>query len=251
MSAYFLLSGLYILPLQPSGNKAICHGVIMVNYFIMKRNITLLLLCIILCVGAATAQKSDRVLWGAKVNANIELPGKWRFDNGGSAKMYKPGFGVDLGAVCNIYLGAGFYFEPGIDLFYEGYRYDDIYINQGQKTNPKVTKFGMRLPLVAGYTFNLSDRMGLSIFAGPQLSYAFAGKVSVEGNLDLGEDFPNDDLFGRAGQNRFDCAWKVGVGFPVDSYMLSLEADFGLTDLEKGPVKFCENRVGLAFTYYF
>ena len=209
----------------------------------MKRNITLLLLCIILCVGAATAQKSDRVLWGAKVNANIELPGKWRFDNGGSAKMYKPGFGVDL--------GAGFYFEPGIDLFYEGYRYDDIYINQGQKTNPKVTKFGMRLPLVAGYTFNLSDRMGLSIFAGPQLSYAFAGKVSVEGNLDLGEDFPNDDLFGRAGQNRFDCAWKVGVGFPVDSYMLSLEADFGLTDLQKGPVKFRENRVGLAFTYYF
>lgn len=33
--------------------------------------------------------------------------------------------------------------------------------------------------------------------------------------------------------------------------MLSLEADFGLTDLQKGPVKFRENRVGLAFTYYF
>lgn len=217
----------------------------------MKRNITLLLLCILLCVAGASSQKSDRVLWGAKVNANIELPGKWRFDNGGSAKMYKPGFGVDLGAVCNIYLGSGFYLEPGLDLFYEGYRYDDIYINLGQKTNPKVTKFGMRLPLVAGYTFNLSDRMGLSIFTGPQLSYAFAGKVSVEGNFDLGEDFPDDGLFGPTGQNRLDCAWKVGVGFPVDSYMLSLEADFGLTDLQKGPVKFRENRVGLAFTYYF
>lgn len=216
----------------------------------MKQNITLLLLCILPCA-AASAQKSDRVLWGTKINADIELPGKWKYDNGGSAKMYKPGFSLSLGAVCNIYLGAGFYFEPGLDLFYAGYHYDDIYINQGQKINPKVSKFGLRLPLVAGYTFNLSDRMGLSIFTGPQLSYAFAGKVSVEGNRDLGKDFPSDDLFGPYGQNRFDCAWKVGVGFPVDSYMLSLEADFGLTDLQKGPVKFRENRVGLAFTYYF
>lgn len=213
----------------------------------MKRKITLLLLCLTLCIGASSAGDSG-VLWGVKGKVNLELPGKWKGDNG-SVKMYKHGFGVDLGAVCNIYLDKGFYFEPGLGFFYEGYNYDGLAAPDESGTvidkDPKITMFGVRLPLVVGYTYDISDRLGVSIFTGPQLGYAFSMKTHTKHPELWG------DLTEMNEQRRFDCAWKVGLGFPIDSYMLSLEADFGLTDMLKGDLSFRENRLGLAFTYYF
>lgn len=55
---------------------------------------------------------------------------------------------------------------------------------------------------------------------------------------------------GKNGQSRFDCAWKIGIGFPWENMMLGLDASIGMTDLLRTPISFRENRVSVTFTYY-
>lgn len=205
----------------------------------------------------ARSQSADMVkngIWGIKGNLNAELPGKWK-GNGESIKMYNSGFGVSLGGLYNYYLGKNFYFEPELALFYEGYSYDKIIIESPNSpavnAGPNIYKLGLRLPVVFGYEINISDTWGLKVFTGPQLDYAFYGTVKTD--ID---EFKQDEylmsLFGNEyGQRRFGVDWKVGVGFPVNQFLISLEAEFGLNDLLKNDLSFRENRVGLGITYYF
>ena len=236
----------------------------------MKRSIIIALSMIMLSASVCFAQSynviNKTVIWGIKGNLNAELPGKWRNPKE-SIKMYNSGFGVSLGGLANIYLGKNFYFEPELALYYEGYSYDKIVIESPNSPavndGPKISKFGLRLPLMVGYEWNISDRWGLRVFTGPQLNYGLAGSVKTnieefrrdEGLMTL---YSNKDI----GQRRFDLGWKVGVGFPVNHFMISLEGDFGLTNLHKNPkssdpylqpadIIFRENRVSLGITYYF
>lgn len=219
----------------------------------MKRKLIVMLLIGIISVAEAYSQTDGykRVTFGIKASADIELPGKWKGDDNYSLTMYRPGYGFTAGGVCNIYLGSNVYLEPGLSLFYEDYSYKDLIITNefgdDVQKDPGLYKLGVRVPLVVGSVFNISDRLGLSIFTGPVLSYAFAGKIDIDSNVDGLDDL---DLF--RGQRRFDCAWKIGVGLPFDNFMLSVEAEFGVTDLLKAKdLSFRENRVSLGLTYYF
>lgn len=194
------------------------------------------------------------VVWGIKGNLNAEMPSKWR-GGGESLKAFNSGFGASIGGLANIYLGSNFYLEPELALFYEGYSYNNIMsvapnspsINVG----PTVYKIGLRLPVVAGYFFNISEKWGLDVFTGPQLNYAFCGKAKTD-NDDIRK---NEDLMhvfsGKYAQRRFDLSWKIGVGFPVEHFLISLEADLGITNLLKHSYTMRENRLSLGVTYYF
>lgn len=194
------------------------------------------------------------VIWGIKANLNAELPSKWR-NSLISEKMFNSGFGASVGCLANVYLGKNFYFEPELALFYEGYSYDVMaevapnspYVNAG----PTVTKLGLRLPLMVGYYINISDSWGLDVFTGPQLSYAFYGHASAS-NESVKENYDLMHVFsGAYAQRRFDLGWKVGVGFPVEHFLISLEADLGITNQMKQTWTMRENRVSLGVTYYF
>lgn len=201
-----------------------------------------------------SAKSDNEPIWGLKVSVDAELPGKWHGDHV-SWKMYRPGCGFTAGGVCNIYLPRNFYFEPGLALSYSQYRYKDLVILdhngwEGER-DPKLYKWGIQVPLIFGYAFDFSGRGGMNIFTGPQLRYAFDGKIAVsdEGLLDAMEAYT--DTWNLNGQRRLDCSWKIGVGFPVDNLNISLEADLGISDLLKGEMRFRESRIGLGITYYF
>lgn len=219
----------------------------------MKRTFITLLLAAVICVTEAYCQTEvyKRVTWGVKASVDVELPGKWKGDDI-SLTMYRPGYGFTAGGVCNINLGGNVYLEPGLSLFYEDYSFKDLIISNESgdyvQKDPGLYKLGLRVPLVVGSVFPINERAGFSIFTGPVLSYAFAGKIDVDSDVD--SDLDDLDLF--RGQRRFDCAWKIGVGCPVDNFMVSLEAEFGITDLLKAKdLSFRENRVLLGLTYYF
>lgn len=203
----------------------------------------------------ASAADGDRVLWGIKASVDAELPGKWRGKDA-SVKMFNNGLGFTAGAVSNIYLGKNFFFEPGLLLFYSQYRYDFAIGDMNfMEKNPKLTKFGVEVPVVFGYNFDITDRFALSVFTGPQIRYAFGADVKIE-DKDLRDEY--EDLLKWDTFRRLDCAWKIGVGFPLYHFMFSLEADIGMNNLIKsskiaGPSKmtFRENRFGLGVTYYF
>lgn len=222
----------------------------------MKRLVVILSVVLLLCFSRALAQESyvdnTRPMWGVKAALDVNIPGKWHTSDY-SVSMYKPGLGGSLGVVYNIYLGHNFYLEPGVSLFYDTYSYKDLVIgmeNGIQEENPSIYKAGLRIPVVAGYTFNIADSFGLSVFTGPELSYSFAGDIKVK-NKELVED-TELSLFGKGGnQRRVDCAWKIGVGFPVDAWFVSVDGAIGMTDIFKSPLSFRENRITLGVTRFF
>lgn len=217
----------------------------------MKRFIFLLTLATIFFCPRLAAQETEDTapMWGVRAAFDANIPGEWHI-NGSSVKMYKHGFGGTLGAVCNLYLGRGFYLEPGASLFYDTYSYDELGIADANgsiiATDPSLYKFGLRVPVVAGYSFGIG-RGAMSVFTGPELSVALAGKVRLD---DIEEDF-DMGLFGPNGQNRFALSWKVGIGVPLDSWFVSIDASLGITDVYRSEVSFREHRVSVGLTKYF
>lgn len=194
------------------------------------------------------------VIWGLKANLNAELPSKWR-NAKISEKMFNSGFGASIGGLANVYLGKNFYFEPELSLFYEEYSYDIVMAvapnSPSVNAGPTVNKLGLRLPLVFGYFIDISEKWGLDVFTGPQLSYAFHGWCSSENKAAL-EDTDVLKIFsGQYAQRRFDMGWKIGVGFPVNQFLISLEGDIGITNQLRHTWTMRENRVSLGITYYF
>lgn len=198
------------------------------------------------------ASAGERVDWGLKLAMDAELPGKWKGDQVG-VTMYRPGYGVNIGAVANIVLPKGFYFEPGVSIFYSCYRYKDLVITDADgsvsESDPKQTKWGIQIPLLIGYEIDISDRFGLDVYTGPQMRYAFAGNIAINSKAlkeELADSFNLWEM-----QRRFDFSWKIGIGLPLkNNCVLSLEADLGLTDLLKNDMTFRENRIGIGFTKF-
>ena len=219
----------------------------------LKNRTLLMLLMIAFGIFKMPAENVDRVLWGIKATVDAELPGKWHGDHA-SFTMYRPGVGFSIGGVSNIWLGKYFYFEPGVSLYYSQYRFIDLIIEEymkGHESDPKLYKWGVEVPLTIGYEIGISKKFSMTVFTGPVLRYAFKGDIVIK-NKDLIKDFEHEFTpWDFAGQRRFDCEWKVGIGFPVHDFTLSLEADLGITDLQKNDVSFRENRLGLGLTYYF
>ena len=217
----------------------------------MSRKFNILIICVILsCFGLkVSAQENNKVLWGFKATVDAELPSKWRYDHN-SVKMYHNGVGFTIGGISNIYIGKKFYFEPGVSFFYSQYRYDLLISNDvfNEYRDPKLYKIGLEIPLSFGYTFDFSDNFSMEIFTGPQFRYALGGKVIIK-DKEMQEQV-GDLLNLWDTQRRFDFSWKIGIGFPIRDFTLSIEADLGITNLLKHEVSFRENRIGLGLAYY-
>lgn len=206
--------------------------------------------------GRASAAEVDNTepMWGLRLGYDMVIPGNWHV-NGESVKMFRLGQGFTAGAVCNIYLGRQFFFEPGVSLFYDTYSYDDLRITNSNgeivSSDPTVYKFGLRVPLNVGYGFNVTPQFPLTVYTGPELSYALAGDIRFK-HPELLTDEPGGlHLYGPNGfQRRFDLAWKIGVGFPVGSFLISLDGAIGLLNLNKPAITYREHRVAVGITYY-
>lgn len=222
----------------------------------MKRFLTMLTMALSLIGAYADNQQDEdentRPMWGVKASLDINIPGDMHGD-AGNIEMFRQGFGGAIGGVCNIFLGNNFYLEPGLALFYDTYSYKGLVIggeNDEIETDPSLYKIGIRIPVVAGYSFRIFDRLGMSVYTGPEFSYAFAGEIRIK-NKHLTEG-ANLSLFGRDGtQRRPDCAWKIGVGFPMEAWFVSVDAAIGITNLSKNGMTFRENRCSVSLTRYF
>lgn len=229
------------------------------------KKILISILTLIFCYGITEAQQNSesvankRVIWGIKANLGAELPGHIKNKNI-NEKMYNSGFSGSIGGLANIALGKNFYFEPEVALFYDQYSYDKVEAltdhSPSVNIGPSIHKFGFRIPLNFGYFINISEKWGLDVFTGPELSYAFSGTARYDkSDAGLVEDVIASGLgevfSGPFEQNRFNVDWKVGIGFPVDHFLISLEGDFGLTNMMKKTWTMHENRVTLGIGYYF
>lgn len=220
-----------------------------------KKSLAIIFGILIFAHSLPVSANDNNVLWGIKANVDAELPGNFKGEHN-SEKLFYPGAGFSIGMVSNVYLGKNFYFEPGISFYYSNYKYDLVIMQENENVNnPKIIKYGLELPLTFGYEFNFSEKFEMCLFTGPQLRYALGGDVDIR-QKDVKEEYGALLLWDS--YKRFDCSWKIGVGFPINRLMLSIEADLGLINLYKtseltgkSNMSFRENRVGVGLTYYF
>lgn len=211
--------------------------------------------CNALISNASTFNGPEKSAWGIKVMGGVEIPGTWH-NMDFSTRMFNAGLSTSVTAVRHIHLGSHFYLQPEAGLFYTRYSYKDLEIIDNEiiayQSDPSLYKLGLVVPVIAGFAAPVNDNLSISIFTGPQLRYAFAGKVvdkvpSVDGEMD-----GLFDLWGKNGQRRFDFAWKFGAGIPVNDFFFSAEVTFGISNLIKYQnLSYSEDRVVLGVTYFF
>lgn len=212
-----------------------------------------------LSVLAASAQDidedvlpSDRNHWTVTVTYDASIPGKWKLANG-SFSMFKPGSGVSVGADYMLLFGKNFFFEPGARFFIDNYRYDNITIGAGTPSEPSKTydppvrKTGLRIPLSAGYKFDIFKRGSLFLSTGPEPIIGFSARTKVD--EDQTEIF-EENMY-KTLMRRFDLAWDIRAAVIIDRFRVDITGAFGMLDVIKTDVKMHEYRVSVGLGYVF
>lgn len=140
----------------------------------------------------------NRPFWGIRASADVSFPGNYK-SKLLSLKMFSPGTGFSVGAIYNLPLVANLYFEPGLNFYFDTYRFSDLVVGNSDESltesDPPVHKAGFRVPLMFGYHFDIfPNNGGISIFTGPEASLGVSAKVKFK-NEEL-RDEPGD-LYGR------------------------------------------------------
>lgn len=217
----------------------------------IKKTLAALMICCA-AAGIANAESNSDSYWGVRVTLDANIPGKWHPKGADSFRMYKNGAGFSAGAVYHLAFNYGLFFEPGVNLYYDTYRYDDIIIDakDNRTVNPTVGTFGVRVPLNVGFSYPISDVLTGSFFTGPELDLGITSRLSGNGTK---YDSPDLNNYSNGIFRRFDCAWTIGIGAEFfRNYYFSVSGSLGMVNLLKNSnVTFRENAVRVTLGYNF
>lgn len=193
----------------------------------------------------------NHAYFGIRVSPEVTCPGNINvkplsidaFNNGG---------GLEFGVIYNVPVVANFYIEPGVKLYYNAYglkkefvkALEDDIIFEGMS----VRKFGMRIPVLAGYHFDFTPEWKVYAYTGPEFDIAFSGKEHISGH----NFSASVDLYGDAGEmHRFDMSWIIGAGVSYKHCYFGISGGIGMCDMVKDTPSLHENRVTFSLGYNF
>lgn len=222
----------------------------------MKKSIIALSALILSCA-SVSAQSSiffsdnNKAYLGVRVGADVTCPGNVK-DNNISIDMFKNGGGIEFGAIYNIPVIANLYIEPGLKLYYDTYSADiDIIeaITGYNSSSLTVKKFGMRIPVMAGYHFDFINTTKAYVFTGPELELG----ISAKEHLKVGKVSESESLYGEDGSfKRVNCLWNIGAGISYQQFYFGINGAIGMLNMYKeSQPKFHENRVTFSIGYNF
>ena len=222
----------------------------------MKKLLISTIIVVIGCI-SMTAQSifnnpDNKAYFGMRVGGEIACPGKVSAENIGIS-VFKNGGGVEFGGIFNVPVVANFYVEPGLKFYYDTYSLkkewvealqDDIILN-----SVSIKKFGMRIPIMAGYHFDFTQDVKVSVFTGPELEVGFSGKEYIKGhNIDISGSAYGDE----GGMNRVNLLWGIGAGITYQHLYFDVKGGIGMVNmLSDSDAKFHENRVVFSLGYNF
>lgn len=211
----------------------------------------------------ASASAQDRVFnnpdnkgyFGIRVAGEVTCPGDLTF-GGFGIDAYKNGGGIEFGAIYNAPIVANFYVEPGLKLYYNTYSgnmdlfVDSEYDDDELFDSMSVRKLGMRIPVMAGYHFDFTDNVKVSVFTGPELEVGFSAKEHIKsGSYSFSESIYGEE----GGLNRVDLSWGFGAGVTLKKLYIGVSGTVGMLNMlsDGEGVKFHENRASLTLGYNF
>lgn len=201
----------------------------------------------------------NRPRWGVRLGYELACPGDIKFDRLFKGEVLGNGSGFNLGVVYNLPVIYNFYFEPGVTLYYNTYSLNKDFVNAAldevtettglRASSASVRMWGLRLPVIGGYRFDVLDNLGISVFTGPE----FALGLSAKSNIKVGSLSLTDSEYGDDGMlNRPDIKWRFGVGATFsDNFHISLSGAVGLCDQAKGDASMHSNLFDITVGYNF
>lgn len=195
----------------------------------------------------------NKAYFGLRVAGEVTCPGDLTY-SGIGIDIYKNGGGIEFGAIYNLPVVANFYIEPGLKLYYntysankflgDGFEYDESFDSLSMR------KFGMRIPVMAGYHFDFTDNVKVSVFTGPELEIGLAAKE----HLKEGAYSVSESVYGEmGGMNRIDLSWGFGAGVTYRKIYIGVSGTVGMLNMLKDGegLKFHENRASITLGYNF
>lgn len=212
----------------------------------MKKIVTFL--CAGMLALVANAQQSminnpsNHVYFGLRASYDMTFPKMTA--NGNNVDAFKSGMGASIGGIVNIPIVANLYVEPGLNFYYHTYSLNDDMIHDmigdveeiaGAKLTSSFRNFGMRVPVMLGYHFDITNNVKLAIFTGPELNVGFTNKFHFTAELAGQKGSKSVDVYGEDGLfNRVDCAWKLGGSITVSDVYFGVSGGWGLLDMKQG-----------------
>lgn len=194
----------------------------------------------------------NKAYFGVRVGGEVTCPGKITADNVGIS-VFKNGGGVEFGGVYNVPVVANFYIEPGLKLFYNTYSLKKDFVSALESDiifdSVSIKKFGMRIPVMAGYHFDFAGDFKVYVFTGPELEIGFSAKEYIKGhNIEMSESVYGDD----GGMNRVNLLWGIGAGISYQHFYFGVNGGIGMLNmLSDSDAKFHESRVTFSVGYNF
>ena len=199
---------------------------------------------------------NNKGYFGIRLGGEITCPGKLSVENF-SVSAFKNGGGVEFGGIYNFPVVANFYIEPGLKFYYNTYSFKDFSIMDIEEDiviqSASMRKFGMRIPVMAGYHFDFTDDVKLSLFTGPELEIGLSAKGHVKGSFQGMVIDESESAYGdNEGMNRVDLLWGAGAGITYQNLYFGVSGGIGMLNmLSDSDVKFHENRVTFSIGYNF
>ena len=225
--------------------------------FIMRKFFVSAVLVVFACA-SVVAQNTivnnpdNKAYFGIRVGGEVTCPGDISVENVGLS-VFKNGGGVELGGIYNVPVVANFYVEPGLKFYYNTYSLQADFMEDFQNdiifNSVSFKKFGMRIPVMAGYHFDFTNDIKVSVFTGPELEVGFSAKEYVKGhNIDVSESVYGED----GGMNRVNLLWGFGAGISYQHFYFGVSGGIGMLNmLSDSDAKFHENRVTFSVGYNF
>lgn len=213
----------------------------------MKKFIALALCLISLTASAQSTivnNPANKTYFGLRVGGELTCPGDISSD-GVSVDIFKLGGGIEFGGILNAPIIANFYIEPGLNFYYNSYALNDKTEYEGIL----IRKWGMRIPVMAGYHFDFTDDVKLSVFTGPELEVGFVADANYKNK----RESVSEDIYGDDGiMQRVDLLWDFGVGITYKHVYFGVKGGIGMLDmLSVSRANFHENRVTFSLGYNF
>lgn len=148
--------------------------------------------------------------------------------------------GIAIGINQNLPISGDLFVSVGVQGRY-GFAKKESTLNLGVLGSAKATaeysQFSLDIPVLLNYGFNIGSDMRLSLFAGPTISFALAGKTTWSGNanvlgaLNLGTDGEDDWYDEGSNNSRFDVGATIGARLAFGQFGVYGGYNLGLLNL--------------------
>lgn len=187
--------------------------------------------------------------WGLDLGLELAIPS-------GSHGQWHTGSGAVLTGHYTLPLGARWYLEPALAVYYNtlgnDYMYSDGYIYDGTVKN-----VGLRVPLTVGYRLDVSETFTLDLATGPWLNVNVFARQYGMPDTGAEEPVPHSVNLFRHGFRYAELLWGLRLSATFsEHYVVGFSAGIGLTPMAKSVIQdhtrhIRRNTVALLLGYKF